>query len=215
MKSIFFAAGLMVLSGCVTHENVQAGKPVIGGYSPDEKEQVVSSGRYRSFVGSLPNEFAYGWSVQPDGLRSGYVTPQAEFKRGPVYRNWRFTCVPDKMDGGHDCTIRANEVETYSLPREALHLSSRNGGRPYEICVVGHDFPGRAARIKVGNSSPVNIGSDGCTSSQSMISKVLSGSKVVLEGVSWPYDRRWQKTADTRGVEYVMGLVQHSLSQKY
>ncbi len=57
------------------------------------------------------------------------------------------------------------------------------------VCVLGHDFPGKQARIRIDGGEPITMGEKGCMKLSPSLSRRFSGAKTVrVQGYVFPSD---------------------------
>lgn len=110
--------------------------------------------------------------VHPDG--SGTIGT-----RGPD--QWTLGCETDAITDDRACSLY-----NYNL---RLFLFFTAPGTPPDVCVMGHDFPGRYAFIRVDDRPAVRTDDEGCIlASRQLYDALLGGTQIVTRRVEWPYD---------------------------
>lgn len=78
--------------------------------------------------------------------------------------------------------------ESKSSAGLGLYLSFSNPAAEY-ACVLGHDFPGRTAWVRVGKNPPVKTNNQGCFHLSKALDEQLSNASLVkIRGRKWPND---------------------------
>jgi len=111
---------------------------------------------------------------------------------------WHFTAHRDEMTDTP--VITAYRVGQWSLSGRMISHSlgvylNFSKADMEQICVFGHDFPGRIAMLRVGDNPPVQTNENGCTILTLNLDKQLRSNKSIkVRGVVWPEE--WEKTID-------------------
>lgn len=172
---------MLALTMCVVHYAAATDAP--NAWYPGEQQIAEPSGiRYRSGVTAS----GYPYNIFPDG--SGSVTPPSS-KIG--LKGWSVDCSKDAMTDQRACIITSYE--------NRLLVSYRGTSAPVAICVVGHDFPGYTAAIRVDNNPPIATDEDGCVSAKSLYGQLLQGGTVITRRVEWPFDYPKDETGPLLG----------------
>lgn len=136
--------------------------------------------------GSTPNGFPY--SIWADG--SGLVTVGES--------NWSIDCRPDAMTDERRCEIDGGKRHDFSVKM------NRKGGIS-EICVTGHDFPGRTGAIRFDQSKAIETDQDGCIAG-SYGAHMLKATSARTRTVEWPYDEYIDRETPLMGFSDTYGL---------
>jgi hypothetical protein len=82
------------------------------------------------------------------------------------------------------------------------------------MCVYGHDFPGKTAKIRVGKFPPITTNENGCIEiSQEVNAKLESENEVVLRGYHWPYEGGEDVTISLSGYKEVISIIEKRNSE--
>lgn len=96
-------------------------------------------------------------------------------------QEWSFSCDVDQMTDARSC----------SITHQQLFIEYAEGGRLREICIIGHDFPGRTGAIRIDTAEPIRVPTSGCLvgdSARSVAARLRGAERVVTRRVEWPYD---------------------------
>ncbi len=187
------AALAMMLGGCGVQQHNQFAEPeyrsniveiaVPDGWQPNEvlrRAAGDSSGGHRD-------------GVTPDGLDYRYYSDLTGHAGG-----WSVKCEKDKMTDETNCHT--------TDPEKKLFIFMRRGKLSY-ACVIGHDFPGRDAMMRVDEKPPINAGRKGCLD-WSKISGLTRGSNVTVRYWTFPYDYSRDAKASLVGLNSAVGLAE-------
>lgn len=114
--------------------------------------------------------------------------------------SWSIDCRVDSMSDRRSCSIKASGGE--------LLVYYGTAGQPQEICIIGHDFPGRRGMIRVDKNQPVSTGLDGCVPASRLLSQLKRGTTVSFRYYEWPYDYSKDAQHTLRGLGKAMEVVQ-------
>ncbi|MGK7660690.1 MULTISPECIES: hypothetical protein [unclassified Marinovum] len=136
----------------------------------------------------------YHIKIFPDGSGSVALGPDVlDFA-------WRIDCRVDAMSDNRKCNITSG--------RDGIFVYYGESQRPRQVCVSGHDFPGRRGMIRVNTGSPVNTDTDGCVQAGSLLSQLRTGTSVTTRRVEWPYDYPVDATTTLAGFSKAMEVVE-------
>ncbi len=122
--------------------------------------------RYRD--GEL-NGVSYTYRINPEG-RSTFAE----------VGDWVIRSRIDEMDDSQHWYIDQDEAKLMVTPSPS--------GQAARFCVLGHDFPGRYAMVRVDNRPPVTASTDECFTSPALFASLLSASTLRTRRYEWPYD---------------------------
>ncbi|MCS4089551.1 hypothetical protein [Rhizobium sp. BK176] len=142
------------------------------------------------------------------GIRTGTTPSGAEYRIMPdksatVAKDgviWVVSCKIDPINDDKNCG-------THDV-FERVVVSFGTTDRPTEICLPGHDFPGRTAFLRVDKNKAVETREDGCFGG-GLIAQMLKGKKLVSRIVVWPYDRFDDDTTDLLVLKDALELVKY------
>lgn len=115
--------------------------------------------------------------------------------------DWSIHCAPDAMTDEFNCYIK-------NLTHFTIFIDFQNADTPQLVCVIGHDFPGRNAALRVDSNPALETNSDGCISANS-VPKLTQGSSIRTRFVRWPYDNAVDREGTLSGLEQAFNLVRH------
>ncbi|MGO8003132.1 hypothetical protein [Rhizobium ruizarguesonis] len=121
------------------------------------------------------------------GIRTGTTPSGAEYRIMPdksatVIKDgviWVVGCKIDPINDNKNC-------ETHDAFERVMVVFGTTE-RPTEICLPGHNFPGRTAFLRVDKNKAIETGEDGCVGG-GFIAQMLKGKQLVSRIVVWPYD---------------------------
>ncbi|MBY5774213.1 hypothetical protein HFN63_29635 [Rhizobium leguminosarum] len=146
------------------------------------------------FAGSA---LADGWysneRTVEKGIRTGTTPSGAEYRIMPdksasIAKDgviWVARCKIDAINDDKNCAT----FDAY----ERVLVGFGTTDRPTEICLPGHNFPGRTAYLRVDKHKSVETGEDGCVGGD-YIAQMLKGRRLVSRIVVWPdesFDDDW------------------------
>jgi len=141
--------------------------------------------------GTLPSGHRYTYF--PDG--SGGVHTDDD-----ILSAWHFSCKVDRMTDRRNCSL--SDHGAWVL---VYFGASEN---PQNVCIVGHDFPGRTGMIRVDGEPPVTTNTDGCVAG-SYLSAMLRGQLVTARRVEWPYDYSMDRSGSLEGLDEAFALMRY------
>jgi hypothetical protein len=147
------------------------------GFSRGEQIWVDTSGLVRPAahrVGVVQNA-RYGYKYGSD--RSVFVDPDN------VVESVFVTCQRERISGRNACFMNVGFSN--------LKIPLTPNGRAAAACVVGHDFPGRAAAIRVEGYQMIRTAENGCVGSNTaarLLKQLSSGHTLHVQRVEWPHD---------------------------
>lgn len=101
---------------------------------------------------------------------------------------WRVDCTADAMDDTRKCTL-----DNYHT---RIFIELNTNGKFSHVCVMGHNFPNRTAKIRIDKNKPFETHTDGCTSDQRVFEQLLKGREVTTRRYEWPYDYHRDQTGE-------------------
>ncbi|MBU2936972.1 MULTISPECIES: hypothetical protein [Pacificibacter] len=147
------------------------------GFSHGEQIWIDTSGIVRPSthrVGTLQNA-RYGYKYGSD--RSVFVDPDNSVES--VFVN----CRRDRISGRNLCFM--------NIGFSNLQILLAPNGRATAACVMRHDFPGRAAAVRVEGYQLIRTDETGCVGSNTavrLLKQLSSGQTLHVQRVEWPYD---------------------------
>lgn len=115
----------------------------------------------------------------------------------PATASWIMGCSVDRMTDQRRCHINP-ALGGFAV----LSIDASSSGNIARICVLGHDFPGEVARIRVDDHQAISTDTSGCARGQqaaTLASQMTTGSQVLFDFVEWPYSFRRSKTLKLDG----------------
>ena len=106
---------------------------------------------------------------------------------------WQAECKINPMDDTQEC-----QITDYDARILVFYGLAKN---PAMICVIGHDFPGRLAAIRVDKNKMLAAEHEGCMSAGSLIEQMKAGRRVKVQYYEWPYDYPKYGEASLSGFE--------------
>ncbi len=168
-----------------------------GGFRPNETLHVYSSshaGQRRGIIQETGDRYNYGpvaGNIEIVPAESSSNTDASAMlapKRALVLGG----CDKDKMSDKTTC--RMNILPQGSDQKGGLYQTVDTNGVLLTSCVIGHDFPGKVASIRVDSNPALTTNDKGCISGEDvrlLERQLLSGKRVITRRVEWPYtDRR-------------------------
>ena len=96
--------------------------------------------------------------------------------------NWSIGCKNDAMTDARSCTVSNSPLNLFFIFA---------AGKFRAVCALGHDFPGRVAQIRVGDSKPVSLGTSGCiegAAAVTLAAAIHPGTQIRTRIYKFPYD---------------------------
>jgi hypothetical protein len=158
------------------------------GFSPGEQIWIDTSGLVRPAqhrVGMLPNK-RYGYKFGAD--RSVFVDPDQ------AHESVFVACRRDRISGRSSCFM--------DVGFSNLKFIITAKGQATGACVMGHDFPGRAAAIRVEGHEMIRTAESGCVgggTATTLLRQLSSARTLHVQGVEWPYDAGKTRTMQIDG----------------
>ena len=160
-----------------------------------------------TFHGGAPKSQIYGnykINIYPDGFKTFGQIGYDEDKKDI----WEITIKSDQMTDRqimHAYRVALLDIEGQEIPTQfGLFLGLSQDGSS-DVCVMGHDFPGTKAIVRVSTNKPVTTDTKGCTElTPDLDSQFKNSSKVLIRGRMWPngYDTTLEVNID--GYEELM-----------
>lgn len=172
------------------------GRAVSDGWQPNERivpsplATLPSMQISPSRQGLTPSGLKY--TIYPDG--SGGV----EQAGGELLNGWSIDCGKDAMNDRRDCKLTSHNARIF--------ISYDFGSAPRWICVLGHDFPGRTAQLRVDSNPAVTTDDEGCVGA-GFLPQMLKGTSITTRIVKWPYDYSNDQSGPLRGLPETIELV--------
>lgn len=158
------------------------------GFRRGEQIWIDTSGRVRPSahrVGVVPNA-RYGYKYGAD--RSVFVDPDNASESVFV------ACRREQISGRSSCFMNVGFSN--------LKIGISPNGRAASACVMGHDFPGRAAAIRVEGYAMIRTAESGCvgaSSAATLLRQLSSARTLHIQRVEWPYDVGKTRTMHING----------------
>lgn len=119
---------------------------------------------------------------------------------------WWIDCRVDAMDDRRHC---------YLSSMDGLFISFGATDRPTQVCVSGHDFPGRTAMIRIDRNPPITTSERGCVAAETIMPQLLAGAEVTTRRVRWPRDFNVDTTTTLEGLSAALGLIARILNNEF
>lgn len=94
--------------------------------------------------------------------------------------NWSFNCKTDAMSDKRDCTVTTKTGGPF--------IDYGSSTSPETVCIMGHDFPGRAGMMRIDGNPPIATDDEGCVPASRIVSQMMKGKTLTTRRVTWPYD---------------------------
>jgi hypothetical protein len=169
-RNVSCVVTLVMLAACGS--STPMGKPIENGYRSNE---VLT----RSVTG------------QP--MRTGTLESGRRYQITPSYTrivdrggsvSWNSRCEKDAMSDRLQCTYTHIPAHIFALRTQS--------GKVTDICILGHDFPGRRGAVRIDSNNHLPSNTDGCLSraaSQAFQKQLQNGGqRISTRYVEWPYD---------------------------
>ena len=142
----------------------------------------VRSGRFAG-TGDIYRYFSNSLRIE--------ISPSKRYQPGArvVRARWLGGCSVDAMSDRSKCRI--NVLDPRGLVSGGLELQVNSAGNIVVACVIGHDFPGRIAQVRIDKNPALSTNANGCLSGASAraIQSQLSGGKTLItRRIEWPYE---------------------------
>lgn len=115
-----------------------------------------------------------------------------------ILDRWSFDCTRDAMTDKRNCYVTNHNA--------AVFIGYGSSANPQVVCVLGHDFPGRTAMIRVDARPAHKTNEEGCVFGD-IIAEIANGSVVRTRAVKWPYDTNVDKSGTLVGSAAAIDLV--------
>lgn len=156
------------------------------------------------YVGETAQTFNYqGYilNVYSDGSGSFGRQQDMDLIRG---NRWSFIAKQDEVTDLVVLNARRRGLSNNPMIVESslgilVDLSEHNL-LPHRLCVSGHDFPGVAAYIRIGDSEAIRTSDSGCINLTEDIDQSLrNAEEVIVRGTKWPYRTQITTTVNLDG----------------
>lgn len=162
-----------------------------------EKPSQSGGEPFRFREGRTPEGLSY--RIYSDG--SGYLSQQEGIAEPDMDKRWNVDCKRDSMNDALNCTIT-------NYPSNIFIIFSGSKS-PKRVCVLGHDFPGRLAQLRIDSNPAITTSENGCVKSNAIIKQLLAGNRIRTRGVEWPYDVGKEAEGSLQGLSRAIALVAH------
>lgn len=112
---------------------------------------------------------------------------------------WSIDCGIDAMTDKRDCN--------FYNKTGGIFVYYGNSATPLEVCVFGHDFPGRTGQIRVDSNPPLTTNRDGCVAASRVLAQLRAGSTVTTRRYDWPYDYPVDGTSSLAGFNKTLEVI--------
>jgi hypothetical protein len=143
-------------------------------------------------------------ALRPDP--DGFVVRVYDDGSGSVSRSgdvlkphWSISCAIDKMSDKRQCNT-SNGIG-------GLFLSYGEDSTPQHICVLGQDYPGRTAEIRIDKDAPITTNREGCLPAGRILKRLREGSTLLTRRTVWPYDWGVDKETSLDGFNKALEVI--------
>jgi len=201
-SAVQIAVACMALLGCMEGEkgsqfsSTLASSELSDGFRPNETLEVYSATRTMQRRGRIAHTGDYyNYGNKPRDIE--IVPVKVPFSTNPdiLLAPKRVSvlggCGQDKITDRTNCRLNIMPQDFSAVSKGGLYQRVNASGSILASCVIGHDFPGRRASIRVDNNSAFSTNSDGCISGSaaSRLDQQLKNGKILItRRVEWPYD---------------------------
>lgn len=191
MKRLFFAMTMTVFSSLPAFAQ--------GGWVPNESVRIDRN----TYAGMTGAEKLMKWreGVSPGGVKYRYYVDGSGAlgsDESVDTKNWSIACTKDAINDTRNC-----HVSNYA---SRIFISLDTSGKFASVCVMGHDFPGRVANIRVDKNKPFTTSANGCTANKQVFDQLLKGDEVTTRSYEWPYDSNRDQTQQIRDLPEALDL---------
>lgn len=129
---------------------------------------------------------------------SGHVAPS---DTSSMDEQWSVSCSKDAITDVKSCEITNFGTHIFISLTASLSIS--------DICILNHDFPGRAGAIRVDTNRAFQTDTDGCLRSPALLAQLRSGSKVTTRRIQWPDDYPRDASGNLSGLDDAIALLRY------
>lgn len=197
-KSVILAV-IGLLSACMNIESQDpsgadiVGANLSGGFTENERlgYYEFSKSYYRSGRISETGDI-YNYSAEPYSIE--IIAQPVPFASGNMLdarrANWVAGCSKDKFSDAVTCRMNILPQNPVGNAGGLFQIVDRRGNI-LKSCVLGHDFPGKRAAIRVDENSAFTTDTEGCISggaASRLQQQLESGSRLLTRRIEWPYE---------------------------
>lgn len=201
-KTVQIVSACSLLLGCMEGEtgsqfsSSSAGSELSGGFRPNETLEVYSATRMMQRRGRIEQTGDY-YNYGPKARDIEIVPVKVPFSKNsdtllaPKRVSVLGGCNQDRVTDRTTCRLNIMPQAVGVSSKGGLYQTVSASGSILTSCVIGHDFPGRRASIRVDSNPAFSTNSEGCLtgSAASRLDKQLKSGKVLItRRVEWPYD---------------------------
>lgn len=163
-----------------------------------EREAVPNYPSYRK-----PTPYREGLTPKGNYYRyfrdgSGHVSPSST---SSIDEQWSVSCSQDAITDVKSCQITNFGTHIFISLTASLSIS--------DICILNHDFPGRAGAIRVDSNRAFQTDTEGCLRSPALLAQLRSGSKVTTRRIQWPDDYPRDASGDLGSLDDAIALLSY------
>lgn len=216
MKTLNLIVGLLsssLLIGCMS---VETGSPsstnvatsgLSGGFTADEQLIIFQTSNVkqrRGFIEETGDYYNYGPAPRELSVVPAEVPYSTDIdvsltpKRVTVIAG----CSTDKITDKTSCKMNIRPHSWSKSWDGGLIQTVSSDGSLLSSCVVGHDFPGRRASIRVDKNPSITTNKNGCISGSAarrFERQLKSGKILITRRIEWPYDYEKDKEMVVEG----------------
>ena len=180
---LIFAFSATFLTSCVSvdfaKQKYNAAKPVNNGFAENERQSDDGNR-----LGTTPNGSKYSYRVGNKTLFASLTQASSQwidsYSHIASAGDWVVQCSINAMSDLKECELsNHHDITMYGPSLNELNT----------LCLDKHDFPGEIAYIRFAQEKPVNLGTDGCIKSKTVVKKFLSVPDIAVSYVPWPRPR--------------------------
>lgn len=165
--------------------------------------QSVLDGWYKNEV--LYDEYVnYGYNKKHYKYRKGYTPDGDEYRIyndgsagliNPTGEHWSIGCKKDAITDEKSCNLYKDKLFIFYINNNI------------EICILGHNFPGRRGAIRIGSNKAITTDYNGCIDGNKHITQLYSEKRMTVRYYKWPYDYPKDDNFDINGLQSAMELM--------
>ena len=197
LSTIIAACYLLLGCGVATQtpqlSSTKATTGLSGGFGPNETLHVYSSshsGQRRGIVKSTGDRYNYGpiarniEIIPAEASSSGSASSPLVPKRVEVLGG----CSKDKVSDQTVC--RLNILPQGTNQKGGLYQTVDLNGSLLSSCVIGHDYPGKTASIRIDGNPAFTTNDKGCiagSQAAALERQLRDGKQLITRRIEWPY----------------------------